>query len=39
MPNKTIWIFSGYTWNQIMFPVITGEVNFERDEIINKEKK
>lgn len=39
MPNKTIWIFSGYTWNQIMFPVITGEVNFQRDEIINKRKK
>ena len=37
--QKNIWIYSGYTWNQIMFPIVTGELNFQRDEIINKRKK
>lgn len=35
-PNKTIWIYSGYTWNQIMYPVITDDFNPKRDELINK---
>lgn len=35
-PNKNIWIYSGYTWNQIMYPVITDDFNPKRDELINK---
>lgn len=33
-PNKNIWIYSGYTWEQIVYPVITDDFNPERDKII-----
>ena len=35
-PNKNIWIYSGYTLNQIMNPVITDDFNPKRDELIHK---
>lgn len=35
-PEKTIWLYSGYTWKQIMYPIITDDFNYERDELINK---
>lgn len=35
-PNKTIWIYSGYTWDSIFSPVVTDNLNQERDEIISK---
>lgn len=38
-PNKTIWIYSGYTWNQIMNPVVTSDFNPERDEVIHKRQE
>ena len=38
-PEKNIWIYSGYTWEQIMCPVVTGDFNPKRDEIIQKRKK
>lgn len=38
-PNKSIWIYSGYTWNQVMNPVVTSDFNPERDEIIRKRKE
>ena len=38
LPNKSIWIYSGYTWNQVMNPVVTGDFNPKRDEIIQKRK-
>lgn len=38
-PEKTIWIYSGYTWEQIMYPVITDDLNPKRDEIIQKRKE
>lgn len=37
--NKTIWIYSGYTWNQIMNPVVTSDFNPERDEVIHKRQE
>ena len=39
LPNKSIWIYSGYTWNQVMNPVVTSDFNPERDEVIRKRKE
>ena len=39
LPNKTIWLYSGYTWNQVMYPVITDDFNLSRDELLDKRKK
>lgn len=35
-PNKTIWLYSGYTWEQIMCPIVTDDINPERDNLIRK---
>ena len=37
-PNKSIWLYSGYTWEQIMNPVVTGDFNPKRDELIQKRR-
>ena len=37
-PTKTIWLYSGYTFEQIMHPVITDDFNPTRDELINKKQ-
>lgn len=37
-PEKTIWLYSGYTWNQIMYPVITDDFNPTRDDLIQKKQ-
>ena len=39
LPNKSIWIYSGYTWNQVMNPVITDDFNPSRDELLHKRKE
>lgn len=33
-PTKTIWLYTGYTWNQIMHPIVTYDFNPIRDKII-----
>ncbi len=33
-PEKTIWLYTGYTWGQIMYPVVTGDFNPERDKLV-----
>lgn len=33
-PDKIIWLYSGYTWNEIMHPVITAEFNLQINKII-----
>ena len=38
-PNKSIWVYSGYTWNQVMYPVITDDFNPSRDELLDKRKE
>ena len=38
-PNKSIWIYSGYSWNQVMNPVITDDFNPSRDELLHKRKE
>lgn len=35
-PQKTIWLYSGYTWEQIMYPIVTDDINPGRDELIRK---
>ena len=38
-PNKSMWLYSGYTWEQIMNPVVTDDFNPKRDELIYKRKE
>ncbi|EGN45229.1 hypothetical protein HMPREF0991_02632 [Lachnospiraceae bacterium 2_1_58FAA] len=33
-PEKTIWLYSGFTWEQIMYPVVTSDFNPERDKLL-----
>lgn len=35
-PNKTIWLYSGYTWEQIMNPITSDELTNKRKEIVEK---
>ena len=32
--TKNIWLYSGYTWKQVMNPVVTDDLNPNRDKII-----
>lgn len=32
--KKTIWLYTGYTWEQIMYPVVTDDFNPERDKLL-----
>lgn len=38
-PSKNIWLYTGYTWNQIFCPIVTDDFNLIRDEIINSRRK
>lgn len=38
-PSKNIWIYTGYTWEQIMNPVVTDNLDIERDNILNMRKE
>ena len=38
-PNKSIWVYSGYSWNQVMNPIITDDFNPSRDELLHKRKE
>lgn len=38
-PNKSIWLYTGYTWEQIIYPIVTDDLNPERDEKIRKRKE
>lgn len=33
-PNKKIWIYTGYKWKAILYPVVTDDFNPERDRIL-----
>lgn len=37
-PKKTIWIYTGYTWDQIMYPAITDAFDPNRNKIIQLRK-
>lgn len=38
-PDKSIWLYTGFTWNQIMYPIVTADFNPIRDELIHKRKE
>lgn len=38
-PTKNIWLYTGYTWEQIMYSIVTDDLNFERDYIIKIRKE
>lgn len=38
-PNKTIWLYTGFSWNQIMHPAVTDDLNPQRDEILSKRRQ
>lgn len=38
-PEKTIWLYSGYTWEQIMYPVVTDDFNPERDKFLKMRRE
>lgn len=37
-PLKDVWLYSGYTFEQVMYPVVTDDFNPVRDEMINKRR-
>lgn len=37
--TKNIWLYTGYTWEQIMYPIVTDDLNHERDCIIKARKE
>lgn len=39
LSQKKIWLYTGFTWEQIMHPVVTDDFNFKRDEMIHKRKE
>ena len=38
-PEKTIWLYSGFTWEQIMYPVVTDDFNPERDRLMKMRRE
>lgn len=38
-PEKTIWLYTGYTWEQIMYPVVTDDFNPERDKLLKMRRE
>lgn len=38
-PDKTIWLYTGFTWEGIMCPVVTTDFNPERDLAIDMRKQ
>lgn len=37
--DKTIWLYTGYTWEQIMYPVVADDLNTDMDMINNKRRE
>lgn len=37
-PTKTIWVYSGFTINQVVNPIVTADVNMTRDKLISVRK-
>lgn len=34
-PDKSIWLYTGFTWNQIFHPVVTDDLDIERNKILD----
>ena len=37
-PEKSIWLYTGFTWNQVVHPIVTDDISPERDKILEKRK-
>lgn len=37
--NKNIWIYSGYTWEEIMYPIVTDDFKPEKFELLHNRQK
>ena len=37
-PEKSIWLYTGYKWDSIFYPVVTDDFNPERDRILSCRK-
>lgn len=37
--NKTIWLYTGFSWKQIMYPIVTDDLNPQRDEMLSKRRQ
>lgn len=38
-PTKTIWLYTGCTWEEIFYPVVTDDLNPIRDKMLEERKK
>lgn len=38
-PNKDIWLYTGFKWETIFYPIVTDDLNPERDKILDYRKK
>lgn len=34
-PDKSIWLYTGHKWEHIMYPIVTDDLNPERDKLID----
>ena len=39
LPDKDIWLYTGFTWDFIFHRAVTDDLNIERDRIIDLQKK
>lgn len=39
LPNKTIWLYTGFKWEQILYPIVTGDFNPKRNEMLSKRRQ
>lgn len=37
-PQKKIWIYTGYVWESILYPIITDNFDFKRDQILENRR-
>lgn len=37
-PNKTIWLYTGYKFESILFPLVTDDLNMDRANLINNRR-
>lgn len=38
LPDKIIWLYSRFTWEQIMYPIVTDDFNPKREEMLQKRR-
>ena len=38
-PNKKLWIYTGYVWETILTPIVTDNLDLERDKILEDRRE